>query len=126
MTQLATITWDDTTQEAVQKWDEIPNLATLEASHDTGSHPALTRVLRISRKPSVFGGLYVIGGTRIPAYWVFDMFTELGGAEAVREQYPHLELDDIFAAISFSLCNPELVSADRESNRLSAEFDSDL
>jgi uncharacterized protein (DUF433 family) len=117
MTWPATAAWNEKVSQPAVKWDVIPEGIDEGSVDQSESHPALTGVLRVSRKPSVMGGLYVIGGTRIPAFWVYDMFLELRSVDAVKSQYPHLETDDILAAISFAMTNPELVDEDREAHR---------
>ena len=120
MTWPITAAWQEQA-EPIVKWDEIPENFVSGGDDQTGSHPALTRVLRISRKPSVMGGLYVIGGTRVPAYWLYDMFLSLGSVKAVQQQYPHLATDDIFAAISFAMLNPEIMDEDRANHQEALE-----
>lgn len=108
----------EASEEQLVKWAELPQGVAEEASlSDSGAHLALTGVGRVTRKPSMMGGLHIISGTRIPAYWVFDMFNTLGSVTAVRQQYPHLITDDILAAVSFALHNPELIDEDRNTHK---------
>lgn len=121
MTWPATVVWNEKVAESRVKWADIPSELSAGSVDQSESHPALTGVLRVSRKPSVMGGLHVIGGTRIPAFWIYDMFQELKSVDAVQRQYPHLATDDILAAVSFAMLNPGLVDEDRESHRLALD-----
>jgi uncharacterized protein (DUF433 family) len=119
MTLSAAIEFDAGPQSTddVVSWDAFAHATPSSDTDNTGSHPALTKVIRVTRKPDVMGGMHVIAGTRVPAYWVYDMFQEVGSISAVQHEYPHLETDDILAVLSFALLNPHIIEADREEHR---------
>ena len=115
MTLSAAVAWKqpESADEYV-KWDAIPPTERDSGAFDTGSHPVLTKTMRVSRRRDVMGGLYVIAGTRLPIFWVFDMFVTTHSVEEVQRQYPHVSADDIFAAVAFAMQNQDIVNADRE------------
>jgi len=56
----------------------------------------------IDVNPEVMDGLPVIAGTRIPVYLILEMLESGLSLDAIREEYPHLTLDQLRAAVSYA------------------------
>ena len=50
----------------------------------------------------VMDGLAVIAGTRIPVYLILEMLEAGMSLNMIRDEYPHLTLDQLRAAVSYA------------------------
>ena len=58
-------------------------------------------------------GVMRVGSTRITLDTVVETFLDGATAEGIQEQYPSLDLSDIYAVISYYLRHQEEIDADR-------------
>lgn len=66
-------------------------------------------------------GVIRIGGTRVTLDTVIDAFQEGSTAEEIAQQYPSLNLADIYAVIGYYLRHSKEVSAYQDQRRQQAE-----
>ncbi|MGH8009685.1 MAG: DUF433 domain-containing protein [Candidatus Binatia bacterium] len=57
---------------------------------------------RITVNPEIFGGKPIIRGMRISAGLILSLLAQGEGQDAIREDYPDLEPDDIRACIAYA------------------------
>lgn len=81
----------------------------------------------LTRSPEVCGGQLRIDGTRITVLQVATLYRSGLSAEAIVDQYPHLSLAQVYAALAYYHANQaeidaELVAEDEEAERLEASF----
>lgn len=89
-------------------------LVNLIRGRTVGSRRRVVLLEGIERDPRVFGGAARIAGTRIPVFFLEDIYLhEEGGLEAVLSAYPSLSAADVFAAMSYSHVYPAAVERDR-------------
>lgn len=77
------------------------------------------------RTPSVCGGRLRIDGTRITVLQLATLFLQGLGAEEIAEQYPHLTLAQVYAALAYfhasrAEVEVELAAEAAEAQRLEA------
>lgn len=68
----------------------------------------------ITRDPTIWSGMAVVLGTRIPVFLIDDLYTETGDIAEVLTAYPRLTEGDIFYALAYARDCAGLVSEDRE------------
>jgi len=74
-------------------------------------------------------GRLLLAGTRMPIHTIAGLHLQGLSPEQMLEEFPHLDLPRIYAALTYFIANPDLVLAEmeddeREAERLSAEFSS--
>lgn len=67
----------------------------------------------IERDPAVFGGAARIAGTKIPIFFIEEIYIHEGGIDAVLAAYPRLSAADVFAAMAYCQVYPAAVRRDR-------------
>ena len=77
--------------------------------------------------PDVCGGRLRIDGTRITVNQIAVLYKQGYNAEDIADQYPHLTMAQVYAALSHYLANQEEVDADltaeeNEAQRLEQEY----
>jgi uncharacterized protein (DUF433 family) len=82
------------------------------------------------RTPEVCGGRLRIDGTRITVFQVATFFLQGLAAEEIADQYPHLTLAQVYAALAYFHANrveveAELAAEAAEAERLEALLGSD-
>jgi uncharacterized protein (DUF433 family) len=85
----------------------------------------------LTRTPEICGGRLRIDGTRITVLQVATHFLQGLGAEEIADQYPHLTLGQVYAALAYFHANREEVEAElaaeaTDEERLEAEQGSEL
>ena len=73
----------------------------------------------LSRSPDVCGGRMRIDGTRITVHQIVTCYQQGLAPEEIGEQYPHISLAQIYAALSYYHANREI---DRELEAETAEL----
>ncbi len=73
------------------------------------------------RTPEVCGGRLRIDGTRITVLQVATLFLQGRGAEEIADQYPHLTLAQVFAALAYFHANRAEVEAELAAEATEAE-----
>lgn len=68
----------------------------------------------ITRDPSIWSGMAVVLGTRIPVFLVDDLYAETGDVAEVLAAYPRLSEGDIFYALAYARDRAGLVAEDRD------------
>lgn len=81
-----------------------------------GGHSGFTTdsAYNITRDPTIWSGMAVVLGTRIPVFLVDDLYAETGDIAEVSAAYPRLTEGDIFYALAYARDFAGLVSEDRE------------
>lgn len=74
----------------------------------------------LSRSPDVCGGRMRIDGTRITVHQVVTCYQQGFTPEEIGEQYPHINLAQIYAALSYYHANRDEI--DRELEAETADF----
>jgi uncharacterized protein (DUF433 family) len=64
--------------------------------------PMIQRASGIESNPEVMDGLPVISGTRVPVYLILEMLESGLSLDAILQEYPHLTLDQLRAAVSYA------------------------
>ena len=59
----------------------------------------IQRATGIETDPDVMDGLPVITGTRVPVYVILEMLESGLSLDAIHEEYPHLTMDQLRAAV---------------------------
>ena len=82
------------------------------------------------RTPEVCGGRLRIDGTRITVLQIATLFLQGLGAEEIADQYPHLTLAQVYAALAYFHANraeieAELAAEAAEAERLEALLGAD-
>jgi uncharacterized protein (DUF433 family) len=72
----------------------------------------------ITRDKSIWSGMAVVIGTRIPVFLIDDLYNETGNIAEVLAAYPRLSEGDIFYALAYARDYAGLVSADRNKHYL--------
>lgn len=67
--------------------------------------------------PGVYGGRPCLAGTRMPVRAVALRHKQGMRAEEILEQFPHLDLARIYAALAYYYANKSEIEADLESDR---------
>lgn len=67
----------------------------------------------IERDPRVFGGAAVIARTKIPVFFIEDVYRTKADIGEVLSAYPRLSEADVFAALSYARVRPGAVERDR-------------
>lgn len=62
----------------------------------------IQRANGIDINADVMDGLPVIAGTRIPVYLILEMLESGLSLDAIREEYPHLTMDQLRAAVGYA------------------------
>ena len=62
----------------------------------------IQRTNGIEVNPEVMDGLPVMAGTRIPVYLILEMLESGLSLDAILEEYPHLTIDQLRAAVSYA------------------------
>ena len=57
---------------------------------------------RITFNPKILGGKPIIKGTRISVQFILELLSAEMEIDEILEQYPHLERDDILAALDYA------------------------
>ncbi len=57
---------------------------------------------RIAVDPNICGGVPCIRGTRVPVSVILDALAEGLTPDEVRDHFPHLEIEDIRAALAYA------------------------
>jgi uncharacterized protein (DUF433 family) len=78
-----------------------------------GSTRRLVTLEAIERDRSVFGGAAVIARTKVPVFFVEDIYSRDGSVDAVLASFPRLSEADVFAALSYARVYPAAVERDR-------------
>jgi uncharacterized protein (DUF433 family) len=71
--------------------------------------------------PDVCGGRLRIDGTRITINQIAALYKQGLDAEGIADQYPHLTLAQVYAALSHYLANHEEIDAELEAERQEAD-----
>lgn len=74
----------------------------------------------LARSPEVCGGRLRIDGTRITVLQIATHFLQGLGAEQIADQYPHLTLGQVYAALAYFHANREEVEAELEAEAAEA------
>lgn len=80
------------------------------------------------RSPGVCGGRLRIEGTRITLLQIVNLYRQGMTAEEIAEQYPHLTLAQVYAALAYYHANQgeivaELATEAKEAERLESHFE---
>ncbi len=81
----------------------------------------------LSRDPNVCGGLLRIDGTRVTVHQIVTCYQQGLTAEEIAEQYSHINLAQIYAALTYYHANREEIDRELEAEvadclRLAKEF----
>ncbi|HKZ87153.1 MAG TPA: DUF433 domain-containing protein [Anaerolineae bacterium] len=71
--------------------------------------------------PEICGGRLRIEGTRITVNQVAVLYKQGYSPEEIADQYPHLTLAQVYAALAYYHANREEIEADLAAERLEAE-----
>ena len=71
----------------------------------------------ISSRPGVQGGRPCIAGTRMMVRTVAVQHMQGLNAEEILDEFPHLELGQVYAALAYYYANKDEIEADLEANR---------
>ncbi len=71
----------------------------------------------ITSKPGVYGGRPCLAGTRMPVHSIAVRRMEGMSAEQILEEYPHLDLARIHAALAYYYANQKQIEDDLEAER---------
>jgi len=67
---------------------------------------------RITFNPKILGGKPIIKGTRISVQFILELLSAGMEIDEILEQYPHLEREDILAALDYAaktIANEEII-----------------
>ena len=73
------------------------------------------------RSPDICGGRIRIEGTRITVNQIVTLYRQGYNAEEIADQYPHLTLAQVYAALAYYHANKEEIEADLATEKLEAE-----
>ena len=62
----------------------------------------MERMNRITCNPKILGGKPIIKGTRISVQFILELLSSGMSMEEILAEYPHLEREDILAAIEYA------------------------
>jgi uncharacterized protein (DUF433 family) len=74
----------------------------------------------LSRSPDICGGRIRIDGTRVTVHQIVTCYQQGLTAEEIADQYPHINLAQVYAALAYYHANREEI--DRELAAETAEF----
>ena len=74
----------------------------------------------LSRSPSICGGRIRIDGTRVTVHQIVTCYQQGLTPEEIAEQYPHVNLAQVYAALTYYHANREEI--DRELEAENADF----
>jgi uncharacterized protein (DUF433 family) len=73
------------------------------------------------RSPVICGGRLRIDGTRITVNQIVVWYKQGYGPEEIADQYPHLRLAQVYAALAYYHANTEEIEADLAAEKSEAE-----
>jgi uncharacterized protein (DUF433 family) len=79
----------------------------------------------LSSSPDVCGGRLRIDGTRITVLQIAVLYKQGYSAERIADEYPHLTMAQVYAALAYYHANQEEVDADLENERKETKGQSD-